>query len=151
VASLERVQAELPMFPGGALDDGRNRLNLDRRIRQCRGASRVRQLVQQPRDEGVPHPGWLLSLSSLTSGRDQSEREQAAEIPFFRSLPGWDEVFHPRSRAHNSLIIRGHFFQPPHATNYYEDRRTWRGSTLASKLGTTAMAVGTARKPWVIT
>jgi len=51
----------------------------------------------------------------------------------------------------NSLVIRGHFFQAPHAANFDDDRRTGRGPTLASKLGTAALAAGSARKARVIT
>jgi hypothetical protein len=48
---------------------------------------RKKDLSWQYEDVGVPHPGkrWLLSLISLPSGETRV-REQAAEIPFFRSL-----------------------------------------------------------------
>jgi hypothetical protein len=48
---------------------------------------RKKDLSWQYEDVGVPHPGkrWLLSLTSLPSGETRV-REQAAEIPFFRSL-----------------------------------------------------------------
>jgi hypothetical protein len=52
---------------------------------------RKKDLSWQDEDVGVPHPGkrWLLSLTSLPSGETRV-REQAAEIPFFRSLPDED-------------------------------------------------------------